>query len=118
MLTIIGYIAALTGALSLVPEVLKAYKTHHLQDVSWGMLWLMFFNSLLWGIYGIGTIDLPLVGSGMFNFLLTSTLIILKQQYEITGKPLFHLMKGKKQKLETALETETIPEVETEEKTQ
>lgn len=107
--------AAITGAISLLPEVIKGYKSHHLQDVSWGMLWLMFANSLLWGWYGNGTDDFPLIASAMINLLLTGMLLGMKQHYKLTGKPLFHFLKKKNEnkKLQTALETETVEPVDT-----
>lgn len=102
--TIIGYLAALCGATSLIPEVVKAYKSHHLQDVSWGMLYLFLSSSILWGSYGIHIQDLPLVASAVINFSMESALIVMKKHYSMTGKPLReHFAKNK-----LAAETEPV----------
>ncbi len=127
--TFIGYIAALCGAVSLIPEVIKGARTHHLQDVSWGMLGLLFFGSTLWGLYGMKTDDFPLVFSAVMNITCNATLMLMKKHYELTGKPLFSRFKkstietsatkksgkrapGLEPKLKPALETEPVMEEE------
>jgi uncharacterized protein with PQ loop repeat len=99
---IIGCIAATCGAISLVPEVYKALKTHHLRDISWGMLALLWSSSVLWGAYGFSQNDVPLVFSSVMNVILESTLLILKKHYELTGKPLFGNFKNPKLQREEA----------------
>jgi len=110
MLKIIGYLAAVTGAIALVPEVIKAFRSHHLQDVSWAMLWIGAVNSVLWAWYGIGTNDIPLIASAVLNILLNALLLIMKSQYEITRKPLLHILNKKsiKNGLAIALEREAL----------
>lgn len=106
--TAIGTAAAVCGAVSLIPEVIKAYRTHHLQDVSWGMLFLMFSSSILWGSYGLHIQDVPLVMSAGTNMLMQTALIVMKKHYGMTRKTLKeHLSKRSGQKLVPALETET-----------
>lgn len=104
--TAIGTAAAVCGAVSLIPEVTKAYRTHHLQDVSWGMLLLLLSSSILWGSYGVAIHDLPLVLSAGTNFLMETALIVMKKHYGKTGQPLKHHFQ-KKRRLVPALETET-----------
>lgn len=109
--TAIGTAAAVCGAVSLIPEVVKAYRTHHLQDVSWGMLLLFLMSSLLWGSYGLHIQDVPLVMSAGTNLVMQTALIAMKRHYEKTGKPLQHHIK-KRRELTPALETETMEEEE------
>lgn len=111
MLSIIGYTAAVCGAIQLFPEILKASKTHHLQDISWMMLMLMLFSSSLWGFYGVSIHDLPLMISSSMNFTMEFVLILMKRHYELTGKPLKHFLSKKtcdKKNLNPAAETETV----------
>jgi len=85
---ITGYFAALTGAISLIPEVIKTYRSHHLQDLSWGMLYLLLTSSILWGSYGLHINDIPLVASAGTNLLMEIALAVMKKHYDITGKTL------------------------------
>lgn len=108
---IIGYLATLTGAISLIPEVIKAYHTHHLQDISWGMLSLLISSSVFWGAYGYHLHDSPLIISAIMNFMAEFTLIAMKKHYDVTGKPLVEHFKKKKtftKQLQPAMENETI----------
>ena len=86
---LIGYIATCFGAISLLPEVLKALKTHHLRDLAWGMLALMTVSSTLWGIYGYSKMVIPLVISASMNLMFEIFLIALKIHYSKAKRPLF-----------------------------
>jgi MtN3 and saliva related transmembrane protein len=50
---IIGYTATVIGTSIMVPQIIKALKTKRMDDVSSGMVWLYFFNCLLWLTYGL-----------------------------------------------------------------
>ena len=109
----VGCTAAVCGAISLIPELIKALKTHHLQDVSWGMLLMLITSSALWGVYGFSQNDMPLFVSALVNLTFELTLTSLKAHYEKTGVYLMkHLAikKEKKHQLTLALETENIEE--------
>ncbi len=111
MWTIVGYLAALCGSASLIPEVIKASKTHHLKDISWAMLFLLMVSSMLWGSYGLYLQDIPLVASALINLTLQTALVVMKKQYDITGKPFEHFFFKKKtaeENLEPASETESV----------
>lgn len=84
----VGYLAGILGAISLVPEVKKALHTHHLADVSWGMLFLFAASAGLWELYGIHIHDYPIIISDGLNFIMAMFLIILKFQYSSFWKNL------------------------------
>ena len=114
---VVGCFAAVCSAISLIPEILKALKTHHLGDVSWGMLYLLTLSSIMWGSYGMAQNDLPLTASAIINFTLETSLIVLKKHYETTGKPLFEHWRGqtaKRNQLELVLENESSENTESE----
>lgn len=77
----LGYIAAITGCTSLIPEVIRAHRTRHLRDVAWGMLTLMLISSSLWLIYGLIENVPPLIFSSSVHVTLQSVLIIQKYVY-------------------------------------
>jgi len=108
--TLIGTAAAFCGAVSLIPEVIKAYKTHHLKDVSWGMLFFLMLSSGLWGSYGLHINDIPLALSASMNLVLEIILIYMKWHYSATGKPLSQHIGNKKNTLEPAMENEIAEE--------
>jgi len=116
-LQIVGYLAACLGAMSLIPEVIKALRTHHLQDVSWGTLLLLLLSSILWGIYGICTKDIPLGLSASVNFAMDMTLMTLKRHYDVTGQPLLLKDDAKPRETQKILAPETVPETSDEETT-
>jgi len=66
----------------LIPEVMKAFRTHHLKDISWAMLTLMLISSTLWVLYGIGIATIPLIISAGMNFLFETMLAVLKVRYD------------------------------------
>lgn len=77
-----GYIATGLSSVYLIPEVRRAMETHHLKDVSWGMLVLMFISSGLWLWYGVMLKDIPLAFSPCVNLILEAALMVLKQHYD------------------------------------
>ena len=107
---LIGCLAAICSGISLIPELIKALKTHHLEDVSWAMLFLLCTSSALWGVYGISQNDMPLFISAAVNLSFELSLVCLKGHYEKTGMSFIkHLAvkKAKKHQLTLALELET-----------
>jgi len=50
---IIGFTAAAVGTSLMLPQVIKSIKIKKVDDISFGMLVLYFFNCLLWLIYGM-----------------------------------------------------------------
>ena len=93
-LTFIGYFAVVCTGTQLIPEVIKALKTHHLRDVAWGMLLLHGIGAVSWLIYGSFIGDIPLMISASMNTLLGTTLIILKYQYAKTEQPMLSKKAG------------------------
>ena len=89
-LELLGYAATLVGAIQLVPEVMKALRTHHLKDLSWGMISLMLISSVLWIAYGIAILTIPLVISAGMNMLFEVSLAVLKVKYHKNNAPLFN----------------------------
>jgi len=85
---LIGYIATCFGAIQLLPEILKALRTHHLRDVAWGMLALMIISSILWIVYGFSKMIIPLAISAGLNMLFELFLVGLKIHYSSAKNPL------------------------------
>lgn len=81
LVDIFGYLGTFTGISFMLPQVYRTYKTKSVEDLSWGMLIMFFFNCIFWLMYGI---LLPATAVAVVNgvaFLVTSTQISLKVLY-------------------------------------
>jgi len=78
---LIGFTAATTGTLLMLPQILKSIKTKRVDDISFGMLVLYFLNCLLWLIYGILIINLPIIISNFIALIISIIQLILKKKY-------------------------------------
>jgi MtN3 and saliva related transmembrane protein len=72
--SLIGISAASLTTLSFLPQIVKAYRTRRMKDVSRYLMILFSTGSILWIIYGIIHEDLVIVGanvtSAVFNLVL------------------------------------------------
>ena len=70
----IGISAAFLTTLSFIPQIIKAYHTRRMQDVSRYLMILFTTGSILWIIYGILHEDLVIIGANAtaatFNLIL------------------------------------------------
>lgn len=85
---IIGFAAAVLGSISLIPEITKALKTHHLKDVAWGMLILSAFSGICWIAYGLHIQSYPILLSDTLHLSCVGLLIFLKIHYQNDNPPI------------------------------
>lgn len=78
---IIGFAAGFFIAVSMIPQVVKSYKTKSVEDISFLMLIIIMIGTLLWTIYGILIKSLPIIVMDGFGFLINLILIFIKLQY-------------------------------------
>lgn len=78
---LIGYAAGLLAAISLIPQVVKSWKTKSTKDIS--ILWTSIYlcGLILWMIYGWMIASYPLVVMVVFETALALSLLILKLRY-------------------------------------
>ncbi len=81
LVDIFGYLGILTGISFQVPQVLKTYKTRSVEDLSWGMLVLFFFNCIFWGIYGFLLNGTLMIVANAIALIVNILLIMLKICY-------------------------------------
>ncbi len=79
--TIIGILAGTLTTTSLVPQVVKAWKTRHTRDVSMFMFLMLFTGVGLWLIYGLAIGDLPVILANTVTIVLVVTMIVLKLRF-------------------------------------
>ena len=72
---ILGIIASISSAILHIPQVYHMIKTKGTKDVSYNFLGLTLFSCLLWLIYGLLIINIPLIISD--SILSITTLIMI-----------------------------------------
>ena len=78
---LIGYLAGIIVAISLIPQVIKSWKTKSTKDIS--VMWTLIYLTglILWVIYGIGILSFPIIIFVSIEALLAISLLILKIKY-------------------------------------
>lgn len=82
--TIIGYLACINITLLQLPQVYKTYTTKKADDLSWGMIFLNVFASVLWFLYGVILFKLPIIIANVSYFLANVSLCYMKIIYRKT----------------------------------
>jgi MtN3 and saliva related transmembrane protein len=81
-ITIIGLIAALFTTVSLLPQLIKVYKTKSTKDISTGMFTLFGSGVLLWFVYGVFVGDLPIIVANSLAFIQAAVILFFKAKYK------------------------------------
>jgi MtN3 and saliva related transmembrane protein len=81
-ITIIGLIAATLTTISLVPQLVKVWKTKSTKDISAGMFTLYCCGVFLWFVYGVYTNDLPIMLANSIVFVQALAILIFKAKYK------------------------------------
>jgi MtN3 and saliva related transmembrane protein len=81
-ITIIGLIAALFTTVSLLPQLIKVYKTKSSKDISTGMFTLFGAGVLLWFVYGVFVNDLPIIVANSLAFIQAAVILFFKAKYK------------------------------------
>ena len=74
---IIGILAGICTTVAVIPQIIKAWKTKKVEDVSPGMFIILMCGVGLWTVYGIGKKDWPIILTNGISLLLNSFLLYL-----------------------------------------
>ena len=74
----LGFVAGILTSGSLIPQVVKSWKTKSTRDVSLGWVITLTIGALLWIIYGSLIGSLPVIFTNVVTFIFTFTILILK----------------------------------------
>lgn len=80
---IMGHIGALLSSITFIPQVLQAWKTKSVGDLSMNMLLIVFTSTLVWLAYAIPLSLLPVIIANSIILILSTLLIYFK----LTFKP-------------------------------
>jgi MtN3 and saliva related transmembrane protein len=78
----IGTIAGILVLLSFIPQIIKAYKTKKMFDVSSYLMTLIAGGMFLWVVYGVIKSDPVIIGTNATGFALNVTLLVMKLKYD------------------------------------
>ena len=79
---IIGSVAGILVLSSFIPQLMKAYKTKKMLDVSAHLMILIASGMFLWVIYGLIRSDPVIIGTNASGFALNITLLVMKLRYD------------------------------------
>ena len=78
---IIGIIAGILTATSLLPQIIKIAKEKKAEDVSIAMLLVLMCGVGLWIYYGFKRDDLPIIATNILSIVLNIITLILRMKY-------------------------------------
>jgi MtN3 and saliva related transmembrane protein len=79
--TILGYVAGAVTTTSLVPQVMKIWKTKSARDVSLGMFLIFSIGISLWIAYGVFLHSMPIIVANTVSLLLGFIVLGLKLRF-------------------------------------
>jgi MtN3 and saliva related transmembrane protein len=83
--TELGLLAGAITSLAGVPQVMRAWRTKSVEDISIWQPVLLTVGMSLWLLYGVLIGDLPLMAANAFSLVCYILLIILKVRYGYRG---------------------------------
>ncbi|MBI5674892.1 MAG: SemiSWEET transporter [Nitrospirae bacterium] len=78
---VIGLIAGACTTISLLPQVIKTFKTRETKDISMAMYIILISGMLLWIIYGVLIEAPPVILANALSMLLALIILIFKIKY-------------------------------------
>ena len=78
---IVGIIAGVLTAISMLPQLIKMVKEKKADDVSLLMLLVLLSGLSLWVVYGIMREDLPIIVTNSFSLMLNISVVVLRIKY-------------------------------------
>jgi len=82
LIQLIGYLAGIIIAVSLTPQVIQAWKTKSTKDISLPWTITLLTGLLLYFVYGIGIMEMPIIVTTFIETALIILLIIAKLIYK------------------------------------
>lgn len=79
---IMGHLGALLSSITFIPQVLQAWKTKSVGDLSMNMLLIVVTSTVVWLVYAISLELLPVIIANSIIFLLSSLLIYFKLTFK------------------------------------
>ena len=79
---VLGLVAGICTTAAVVPQLLKAWKTKEVEDVSPGMFFVLVAGLALWVVYGVIRNDFPIIATNGTALLLNGLMLYLLFRYD------------------------------------
>ena len=80
--TVIGLIAATLTTIAFLPQVIKTWKSKSAKDLSLGTFSIFTCGVIMWLIYGLLILDLPIILANGITLLLVGALVVFKLTFK------------------------------------
>jgi MtN3 and saliva related transmembrane protein len=80
-ISILGSVAATLVTASFIPQIVRGYRTKHLEDVSYWLMIMICVGMSLWIVYGMIKQDYVIIGANVSTIALNMVLLGLKIKY-------------------------------------
>ncbi|WP_298437696.1 SemiSWEET transporter [Geobacter sp.] len=84
--TLLGLVAGAITSIATVPQVVKAYRSRQVRDISIWQPVLLVAGMVLWLAYGVLLGDIPLIAANIFSIACNGILIVMKFCYREADK--------------------------------
>ncbi len=78
---ILGLVAGICTSSSILPQLIKTFKTKQANDVAVFMFIVMMTGNSLWIYYGFDKSDIPIISTNFLSLALNIAMLILKFKY-------------------------------------
>jgi len=78
----LGLVGVVTGSLTIVPQVYKAWKSKSVGDLSIWMILILISNVSIWLVYGIARNDFPMILANAVIMVLSLLMLYFKQTFK------------------------------------
>ena len=85
LVSLVGVAAAVLTTSSFLPQMIKAYRTKSMHDVSRYLMSMFATGTVLWMVYGIYKSDLVIVGANAIATVFNVVLLFMKFSYGKTA---------------------------------
>lgn len=79
---ILGFVAGICVTISVIPQILKVWKTKKVKDISLLTFSILTFGVALWVLYGVLKNDLPIIVSNGISLSLNMIMVYFIIYYE------------------------------------
>ena len=77
----IGFLAAFTSTISLIPQVIQMFRTHSVEDISTWMIVNFICTSVLWVTYGVMIASVSVWGANVIMLIFSILMMYFKVRY-------------------------------------
>ncbi|MGQ0813981.1 MAG: SemiSWEET family sugar transporter [Gemmatimonadota bacterium] len=81
MVQYIGFAAGALTVTSFLPQVLQAWRTKSVNDVSFAMMALLMTGAAAWIVYGVLTADAPVIVTNSLAITLQAAIMVAKVRF-------------------------------------